>query len=169
MIKHGWICLIVGGLLAASVGTDAFSGPRALAIAISLVVALGPLLILVGYDKIADRSGGGPARSGLQVAGVGLLILTGTWCAAVVLPLAHDSRAGEHVASGETVAYALIALGSLAAGTALLRRWVWIALPLLIGTAALIVTLIPAAHGIPAFTVWAVSCVVLGLALKLSR
>lgn len=169
MVKHGWILLIVGGLLSIPIGIQAFTSSQALLIGLSLVLALGPLLILVGYDALADRSGGGAARSGLQVAGLGLLILAGTKIASAVLPLTSGSRAGQQLATTYTVAAALITLGSLGAGLVLFRRWLGIALPLLVGAAALGATLLPAAHGLPAYAVWALSCVVLGLALRWTR
>lgn len=170
MVKHGWILLIVGGLLSAPVGLDLFSVPKPAAIAIALIVALGPLLILVGYDAIADRSGGGVARSGLQVAGLGLLILAGTEIASVVLPFTPDVHSGQHVAAAETVAFALIALGSLVASLVLFRRWLGIALPLLGGAVALGVILAPFTRTAqPAFAVWALSCALLGGALKWTR
>jgi hypothetical protein len=169
MVKHGWLLLIAGGLLSVPVGLD-LSVPRAAAIAMALVAALGPLLILVGYDAIADRSGGGAARSGLQVAGLGLLILAGTEIASVVLPFTHDTRSGQHVATAETIAFILIALGSLVASLVLFRRWLGIALPLLIGAGALGVILAPiTTDAQPAFGVWALSCVLLGVALRWTR
>jgi hypothetical protein len=169
MVKHGWILLIVGGLLSIPIDIEAFTSSQAILIGLSLVLALGPLLILVGYDALADRSGGGAARSGLQVAGLGLLILTGTKIASVVLPLTADSRADEQLATTYAVAAALIALGSLGAGLVLFRRWLGIAVPLLVGAVAVGATLLPAAHGLPTYAVWALSCIVLGLALKWTR
>jgi hypothetical protein len=169
MVKHGWILLIIGGLLSIPVSVGSFTSAEAVLIGLSLVLAIGPLLILVGYDALADRSGGGAARSGLQVAGLGLLILAGTKIASAVMPLTSDSHAGQQLATTYTVAAVLIALGSLAAGFVLFRRWLGIALPLLVGAVAIAATLLPAADGLPAFTVWAASCVVLGLALKWTR
>jgi hypothetical protein len=170
MVKHGWILLIVGSLLSIPFGTERFTTSQALLIAISVVLALGPLLILVGYDALADRSGGGAARSGLQAAGVGLLILAGTEIASVVLPLTHDPQSSRHLAAAHTLAFSLIALGSLTAGLVLLRRWIWVALPLLLGAGALGVILAPiSSNPQPALAVWALSCTCLGLALKLSR
>jgi len=169
MVKHGWILLIVGGLLSIPVTIDSFTSSQAIVIALSLVLALGPLLILVGYDAVADRSGGGAARSGLQVAGLGLLILAGTKMASAVLPLTSYTHAGRQLATTYTVAAALIALGSLGAGLVLFRRWLGIALPLLIGAFAVGTTLIPGMREIPSFTVWALSCIVLGLALRWTR
>jgi len=169
MVKHGWILLIIGGLLSIPVSVGSFTSAEAVLIGSSLVLAIGPLLILVGYDALADRSGGGAARSGLQVAGLGLLILAGTKIASAVMPLTADSHAGQQLATTYTVAAVLIALGSLAAGLVLFRRWLGIALPLLVGAVAIAATLLPAADGLPAFTVWAASCVVLGLALKWTR
>jgi hypothetical protein len=170
MVKHGWVLLIVGGLLSLPFSVEAFTTSQPILIALSVVLAIGPLLILVGYDAIADRSGGGAARSGLQVAGLGLLILAGTEIASIVMPLTNDAKGAEQLDAVGTVGFALIALGSLAAGLVLFRRWLGIALPLLIGAAALGVVLAPlAVPDQPAFAVWALSCTGLGLALRFTR
>jgi hypothetical protein len=167
VVKHGWILLILGGLLSVPVQIEALTESQALIIAVSIVLAIGPLLILVGYDALADRSGGGAARSGLQVAGLGLLILAGTKIASAVLPL--TSYSPRQLVTTYTVAAVLITLGSLGAGLVLFRRWLGIALPLLIGAIAMGATLLPAAQTLPAYPVWALSCVVLGLALRWTR
>lgn len=170
MVKHGWILLVIGGLLSVPFGLDLGAAPQPVALALAVVAALGPLLILVGYDAIADRSGGGSARSGLQVAGLGLLILAGTEIASLVLPLTDNALGGQQIATAEKVAFVLLALGSLVAGLVLFRRWMGIALPLLVGAAALALLLAPLSVDTrPVFSLWALTCVWLGFTLRWTR
>ena len=169
MVKHGWICLIVGGLLSIPVAIQAGTFSESVLIAVSLVLALGPFLIAFGYDALADRSGGGLARSFLQVGSLGLLILGGTEIAMALLPLAGNARAGEQIHSVYLVGAGLVVIGALVAGLALVRRWMGVAIPLLASAVALCATLIPQVQHLPGYLAWAVATVILGVALRLSR
>jgi len=169
MVKHGWICLIVGGLLSIPVAIQAGTFSQWILIAISLVLAIGPLLIAFGYDTLADRSDGGLARSFLQVGSLGLLILGGTEIVMALLPLAGNPRAGDQIHSVYLVGAGLVVIGALVAGLALARRWLGVAIPLLASAVALGATLIPQMQHLPGYMAWAAATVVLGVALRLSR
>jgi hypothetical protein len=171
VIKYGWICLIVGGLLALplNVGVGVETLTRWQWAVLSFASALGPLLTAVGFDAIADRSGGGATRSFLQVGGVGLLILGGVEIASVVLPLTGNGHAGSNLRPAYVIAAGLVVLAGLGAGVLLLRRAPVVAVPLLASAAALTLTVVPDAQWLPGYTIWALFCIVLGVALRLSR
>jgi hypothetical protein len=169
--KYGWICLILGGLLELplNVGVDVEALASWQLTALSLASALGLFLVAVGFDALADHSGGGAPRSFLQVGGIGLLILGGVEVASVVLPLANASHTGENLPAVFTFAAGLVIVAGLGAGISLIRPWPVVAAPLLAGAAALVVTIIPNAQWMPGYAMWAISCMGLGLALKASR
>jgi len=139
--------------------------PATALIALSFVLAIGPFLIAVGFDAIADRSGGGVPRSFLQVGGLGLLILGGVQVGAGILPLANANGWMANLRTVHQVGTALTIIGAFGAGTVLSRRWTRVAIPLMVGAIALIVTVIPGGPQLPAYAAWSLACVWLGLAL----
>lgn len=193
MLKRGWFWTIVGGLLPVAAGFAAGTFPPGkndhawaypiapnVFLGMSVALALAHVLIAVGYDDIADRTSGGAARSALQVGGIGLLIAGGTeiW-SGTLARVDRGSQAIVNLNTGYAVAGVLVLAGTLGAGIALARSWTRVAVPLLVNGVILLAGVAPAfawsvlgkgdAPRIAALTVWNLSYVWLGLALKKPR
>lgn len=188
--KRGWLWAVIGGLLpvAAVYGSATFPPARnerlwshpltpPVFLGASIVLAVAHVLIVFAFDDVADRSGGGPARSLAQVAGLGTVLLAIAELASGALGSAE--RGGEalsQLAAGFVLAAALVVIGTFGAGAMLLRSWTRVAIPLLVSAVILLCAVAPsvawsvAGHGVhlrsAALTAWGVSFVWLGVALK---
>jgi hypothetical protein len=188
--KQGWLWTVIGALVPsaavlaatrfpASDAKDTWAYPLTpnVFLGLSVTLAIAHFCVALGFDEIADRSGGASARSFAQLGALGILLGGACQIASGVLGRQdRDSDTIGQLNAGYGLATVLIIIGTLGAGIALRRIWVRVGLPLMVSgyfvlfavSPAFVYSIVKGVDGprIAALTAWSLLYVWLGLAMR---